>query len=154
MCGRRAEAAAELGAVLPHAWPDPWRRFVEIRLADLEANPAARPWLMRGMILRSPRRELIGGIGFHDPPGPARTVEVGYAVEAAYRRQGYASEAVEAMCAWAARDPRIDRILASVDPDNTSSLGVLEKLGFRQTGRHWDKEDGWELTYERIIFRP
>lgn len=152
--GRIAEAAAELGAILPPTWPDPWRRPVEIRLADLEADPAARPWLMRGMVLREPGRRLVGTVGFHDPPGPARTVEIGYGVEATYRRQGYAIEAVEALCDWAALDPRIDRILASIDPDNSPSLGVVEKLGFRHTGRRWDDEDGWELTFERVILRP
>jgi [ribosomal protein S5]-alanine N-acetyltransferase len=151
--GRLEDAAAELGAILPPSWPDSFPQLVKI-LADLEANPAARPWLMRGMVLRSPVRELIGGTGFHDPPGPARTVEIGYGVEATHRRQGYVSEAVTAICEWAARDPGVDRILASVDPDNAPSLGVVEKLRFRHTGRRWDEEDGWELTFERVVFRP
>ena len=54
--GRLADAEADLGAALPLTWPHPWRRFVEIRLADLETNPAARPWLMRAIV----RRELAG----------------------------------------------------------------------------------------------
>ena len=42
---------------------------------------------------------------------------------------------------------------ASIDPDNVPSLGVVEKLGFRLTGRRWDDEDGWELTFERVVLR-
>lgn len=149
--GRLAEAAADLGAALPASWPDPWRRFVEIRLADLEANPAARPWLMRAIVLRAPVRRLVGSVTFHDPPCPERTVEIGYAVEGSDRRQGYALEAAEALCQWAAETGQIERILTSIDPENVGSLGLIARLGFRQTGRRWDDEDGWELTFERIV---
>jgi RimJ/RimL family protein N-acetyltransferase len=154
LCGRRADAARELGAALPETWPGEMRRFVEIRLADLEANPAARPWLLRAIVLREPARQLVGAIGFHDPPGPARTVEIGYAIEEAHRRQGYAREAADALCARAATTGQIDSILASVSPDNEASLGLISRLGFRHTGRRWDDEDGWELTFERTVPCP
>ena len=154
LAGRRADAARELGAVLPETWPGEMQRFVEIRLADLAANPAARPWLLRAIVLRAPARQLVGAIGFHDPPGPARTVEIGYAVEAAHRRQGYAEEASAALCAWAAATGQIDSVLASVSPDNAASLGLIAKLGFRPTGRRWDVDDGWELTFARVVESP
>ena len=32
--------------------------------------------------------------------------------------------------------------------------GELEKLEFRHTGRRWDDEDGWELTFELLVLRP
>ena len=44
---------------------------------------------------------------------------------------------LETIGAWAANDSGIDTTLASIDPDNVPSLGVVEKLGFRHTGQRW-----------------
>src|SRR5688500_13945268 len=74
--GRLDEAARELGAAIPSDWPGDSERTVRWRLDDLAADPAAQPWLLRAIVLREPERRMIGNIGFHDPPGPARKVEV------------------------------------------------------------------------------
>jgi ribosomal-protein-alanine N-acetyltransferase len=150
------EAASELGAKLPESWPDPWQRFLQIRLADLDARPATRPLLLRGIILREPIRELIGIVGFHGPPDDDRSVEIGYAVEAEHRQHGYAAEAAQALCAWAASEhapEQIGSVRASISPQNEPSLRLIRRLDFMPTGRHWDDEDGWELTFVRVVQR-
>ena len=144
---RHAEAEILLGAALPTAWPGQSERALHIRLADLDANPAAQPWLLRAIVLREPERRLIGHVGFHDPPGPDGTVEVGYTVLPEYRRRGYALEAVEALFAWASREHGIQQFVASVGPWNAPSLGLVRKLGFTQTGVRMDDEDGEELVF-------
>jgi len=75
-------------------------------------------------------------------------VEVGYAVDPAYRRQGYARAALEALLARAAADPGIRTVRASVRPDNVASIRLILQYLFVQVGEQWDDEDGLELIYE------
>ena len=146
--GRLDEAARLLGAVVPSDWPGDGERVLRWRLDEITANPDVQPWLVRAIVLREPERRMIGSVGFHDPPGPERKVEVGYGVWPEYQRQGYAQEAVEALFAWAEREHGIRRFVASVGPWNAPSLGLVRKLGFLQTGVRMDEYDGEELVFE------
>jgi RimJ/RimL family protein N-acetyltransferase len=146
--GDRARAAKLLGAQLPSDWPaDAAARTLRRRIRQLEVDPNEQPWLLRAMLVREPRA-LIGRIGFHAPPDARGALEIGYAVEPRHRRHGYASEAVEAMLAWALREHAIHHFVASVSPTNVASLAVIRKFGFAQTGTQWDAEDGKELVFE------
>lgn len=145
--GRRAEAAAVIGAELPADWPGDGARVLRRRLRQLEADPAVQPWLLRAIVLRQPRR-MVGHIGFHEPPDAAGRVEVGYAVQPADRRRGYALEAVQAMLGWAGREHGVRRFVASISPGNGPSLALVRKLGFEQVGTQWDADDGEELVFE------
>lgn len=44
---------------------------------------------------------VIGGIGFKGAPDAGGVIEIGYGIDDAYRRQGYATEAVAGMVKWA-----------------------------------------------------
>ena len=77
----------------------------------------------------------------------ADAVEIGYGVLPEHRRQGYATEAAEALIALA-RTQGIDHFVASVSPDNEPSLAIIRKLGFVRTGEHIDPEDGLEHVFE------
>jgi RimJ/RimL family protein N-acetyltransferase len=144
----RATAAGVVGAELPEIWPGSTARTMRWRLEQLAVDPSEQPWLLRAIVLRQPVRRVIGHIGFHAPPDARRAVEVGYTVEAEYRRQGYALEAVKALFSWAEREHDIHHFVASVSPTNVASLGLVHKLGFVQTGSQWDAEDGKELVFE------
>jgi RimJ/RimL family protein N-acetyltransferase len=96
---------------------------------------------------------MIGHIGFHGPPGVNALkaddgVEVGYTIFTPWRRRGYATEAVAALTEWARREHGINRIVASIGPENEASLGLVRNLGFVEVGRHWDEIDGEELEFE------
>jgi len=58
-----------------------------------------------------------------------------------------ASEVVRALFDWA-HAQGVDRFRASVSPDNSASLAVIGRLGFRQTGVQIDDIDGEELVFE------
>jgi RimJ/RimL family protein N-acetyltransferase len=137
-----------IGAALPTDWPSISARTMRMRLRQLAADPSEQPWLLRAMILRAPKTRVIGRIGFHAPPSPRGSVEIGYAVEPEHRRQGYAAEAVAAMLDWATREHAIRWFVASVGPTNVPSLALVKRLGFLQTGSQWDDEDGLELVFE------
>jgi RimJ/RimL family protein N-acetyltransferase len=142
-------AEAEIGASVPVDFPDQLDNFLQFRIADLELDPAAQPWLGRAIVLTEPdgTRRIIGSAGFHSPPGPDGRVEIGYRVEAPYRRQGVATEVVRALFDWA-HGQGVDRFRASVSPDNVASLAVIAQFGFRQVGVQIDDIDGEELVFE------
>jgi RimJ/RimL family protein N-acetyltransferase len=149
--GDRTRAATLLDATLPLEWPgDATARTLRRRIRQLDADPSQQPWLLRAMLTREPGRPatLVGRIGFHAPPDARGALEIGYAVEPAHRRRGYATEAVAAMLAWAQREHGIRHFVASVSPTNVASLAVIRKFGFAQTGTQWDDEDGEELVFE------
>jgi len=54
-----------------------------------------------------------------------------YAIAPAYQRQGYASEAAQAMMDYAFRVLGLKRIIATTSYVNTASIGVMRKLGMR-----------------------
>ena len=106
---------------------------------------------MRAIIERT-SGAFVGQIGFHGAPGynglgAADAVELGYAVEEAYRGRGYATEAARGMIGWA-RSRGIDRILASVAPHNAASLAVVRRLGMREVTSVVDEVDGPEIVFE------
>lgn len=143
-------AAAEIGASVPHDLPDRLDNFLQFRIADLEVDPAAQPWLGRAIVLTDAdgTRRIIGSAGFHAPPDADGRVEIGYRVEPGHRRQGIATEVVRALFDWAGREHGVRRFRASVSPDNVASLAIIGRLGFRQTGVQIDDIDGEELVFE------
>ena len=143
-------AEAEIGASVPAELPDQLDGFLQFRIADLEVDAAAQPWLGRAIVLvqADGTRRIIGSAGFHSPPDANGRVEVGYRIEPAYRRQGIASEVVRALFDWSAREHGVAKFRASVSPDNVGSLAIIRGLGFRQTGVQIDDVDGQELVFE------
>lgn len=75
------------------------------------------------------------------------TLDVGYALAPAYRRQGYAKEAVLACLTYARDVLATPRVLAIVAPHNQPSIRLLESVGMvRQTGSPFEDETlvfGW-----------
>lgn len=72
---------------------------------------------------------LIGKAGlWHDD-------EIGFLFAPAYWGQGFAREALQAVIAHAFGTRGLAQIRADVDPRNARSLGLLTRLGFRETGR-------------------
>jgi ribosomal-protein-alanine N-acetyltransferase len=144
-----AAAAREVGASVPSWLPEQLEHFVQYRLATLRVDPSARPWLGRALVLTDAggARRVIGTAGFHAPPDAEGRVEIGYRVDPAYRRQGYAIEAAQGLFDWAAAQG-IHRFIASISPDNEASLSMAAKLGFRHVGQQVDEIDGLELVFE------
>jgi RimJ/RimL family protein N-acetyltransferase len=145
---------------VPAGWPDAHdARFLRMRGEQLREEPAVQEWLARAVVLRTEERPVIGLAGFHGPPGinekhdPA-AVELGYRIFPPYRRRGFATEVVRALMDWASATHGITRFVASVAPDNEPSLAIVQRLGFVETGRHWDDPDGPELEFELDLADP
>jgi [ribosomal protein S5]-alanine N-acetyltransferase len=152
----RAQAEAILGQRINADWYDEgW--LMRLRLDDLRKNPAYQPWSVRA-IIHSAEGIMVGHTGFHTMPDPdylrailPDSVEMGYTIFPGFRRQGYASEACQAMMDWAYRSQQIRRFVLSISPDNEASLRIAHRLGFLRIGEHIDAEDGVEYIFARIL---
>jgi RimJ/RimL family protein N-acetyltransferase len=77
--------------------------------------------------------ELAGGIGIH--VNEEGVPELGYWIARAHWGRGIATEAGRALVAAARDTLRLPRLSSGHFVDNPASARVLEKLGFRATGR-------------------
>lgn len=75
---------------------------------------------------------LLGDVAFW-PDHDGGTVEIGYSLHPDAQGHGYASEAVAALVR-ALRDRGVATVVAGCDPDNASSIRLLERLGFAFDG--------------------
>ncbi|MFZ2029778.1 MAG: GNAT family protein [Vitreimonas sp.] len=128
--------AAALNVEAPPEWP-PGDEYdagaINYVIALQEREPAAYDWGFRYFVLRAPRPRLIGCGGY---TGPARdgAIEIGYSVCPNFRRQGIASEAAIGLVDHAFRHSDVSRVIAHTFPHLVSSIGVLERAGFRRVG--------------------
>jgi RimJ/RimL family protein N-acetyltransferase len=87
------------------------------------------PWGLY-VIVRSADGLAVGGTGFHGPPDPDGTVELGYELALGARGLGYATEAVRALAAFAFSHHAVRAVTATVFPENRASQQVLLRVGF------------------------
>lgn len=90
--------------------------------------------LSRYAIALAATDELIGICNLRGLFAQNRRCELGYALGSAHWGQGYAFEALEALLGHAFSALDMNRIEADIDPRNTASARLLERLGFRQEG--------------------
>ncbi|MGA5298655.1 GNAT family N-acetyltransferase [Nucisporomicrobium flavum] len=147
VAGDLATASAVAGHPLSE-WILGERWLWEIRVRDIEANPAAEEWIARAAVVDG---QVVGAGGFHGPPDDEGRVEVGYGVDPAYRRKGFAKAMLAELIRRAEGDPRVRLVRASIRPDNVASLATIAPFGFEKVGEQWDEVDGLEIVYERAV---
>lgn len=123
-----------------------WR----VRLAQAAEDPSSAHWVARAAVAE-PGGQVVGHAGFHGPPDECGTVEVGYTVDPAFRRRGYARAMVRALLAWARNEEGVRTVRASIGPGNEASLATIRPFGFERTGEQWDEEDGLEIVHELAL---
>lgn len=77
---------------------------------------------------------IIGTCTLYQLDTSNRRAEIGFALGSAHWGQGLATEAVSRLLDFAFGELNLHRLEADVDPDNTASLYLLEKLGFQREG--------------------
>lgn len=135
-------------------------KWMAIRLDDLRTDPEYRPWSLRAVGLAT-SKTVIGTVGFHSRPNPEYLlpyvpdgIELGYGIFTAYRRQGFAEEAVRGLIGWASQEHRIRNFAVSISPANIPSIRLAAKLGFLKVGERMDDEDGLEEVYAMKVAPP
>ena len=95
---------------------------------------------------------LVGDVGLSPADGEPGVIKVGYTLDPAHQRLGYASEAMGALVRYAFEVLEADVVRAYASADNVASIGVAEKVGMRlvERFRHAD-DDGvfFVVRYER-----
>jgi RimJ/RimL family protein N-acetyltransferase len=138
------QAAVELSPYfVESASAHTWRR----RSRQLAVTPADAGWITR-VIYDPVRRLAVGQSGYHGAPDERGMVEVGYAVDVAFRRQGYARSALTALLERARLEPTVTVVRATISPDNLPSRALVAQFGFVAVGEQWDDEDGLETIFE------
>lgn len=89
--------------------------------------------------------------------GALRSASIGYWVSHHRAGEGITPRAVALVCGFGFDDLELNRIEINIRPENTSSLRVVEKLGFRYEGMRerfifidgdWRDHHSFALTYE------
>jgi len=68
-----------------------------------------------------------------------RRGEIGYLLNRAYWHQGFMSEVLESVIAYAFTEMKLHRLEADTDPDNIASIRLLERFGFEREGLFRDR---------------
>jgi RimJ/RimL family protein N-acetyltransferase len=123
------------------------RHLWQMRVGQVVDDPDSAAWVT-GIVVDERTGRVVGRAGFHGPPDDAGIVEVGYSIDTAERRRGYARAALRWMLARAAAEPDVRVVRASVSPDNAVSRRLVLGHGFVEVGDQWDDEDGLEIMYE------
>jgi [ribosomal protein S5]-alanine N-acetyltransferase len=105
---------------------------------------------IRWAITRRSDGEMIGTCGFNGFNRQASRVVIGYDLLRASWGQGATVQAVKGMLEFGFRRLELHRIEAYVDPENTASIRVLEKLGFQREGLLRD-HGFWKGKYWDVV---
>lgn len=87
----------------------------------------------------------IGMLIYHHREAHNRRLEIGYMLARAHYGRGLMKEAVEALIGYCFGALRVHRVEALIHPENTRSIRLVERLGFRFEGGplldYWRVED-------------
>ncbi|MDQ2750863.1 MAG: GNAT family N-acetyltransferase [Actinomycetota bacterium] len=141
-----------LGTPFPFEWRSDGWQWLKAQATSGEDDDRFVVWgtrLALGAVDGPARGPVLAEVGFHGPPDPDGSVEIGYRVVSRHRRRGLAEEAVTAVLSWAAAHGA-DGVKASVSPDNVASIALLHKLAFTATGSYRHPVLGEQLSFRRV----
>ncbi|MFA3876613.1 GNAT family N-acetyltransferase [Streptomyces sp. MMCC 100] len=118
-------------------------------LKAYEAGTHRPEWGVFVLVRREDGR-AVGGMGFHGAPDEDGRVEIGYDLAEAARGNGYATEGLRALSAWALARDEVTSVFATTEPENTASQAVIVRAGFtRVAGESSEGGEGAEqFAYE------
>jgi RimJ/RimL family protein N-acetyltransferase len=84
------------------------------------------------VILEKQANILIGDIGIHFMDSENKQVEVGCTLNRDYQGNGYATESLRTIIDYLINTLDKHRVIASIDPRNSNSIRLVERLGFKK----------------------
>jgi RimJ/RimL family protein N-acetyltransferase len=118
-------------------------------LARLQASTGPDPWHFGFAVVHVADRAVIGIAGFKGPPADG-VVEIAYGLVPSYQGQGFATEAAQALVAFAFDSSQVRVIRAHTLPEPNASTRVLARCGFQRVGEVLDPEDGLVWRFEKL----
>jgi ribosomal-protein-alanine N-acetyltransferase len=150
----RQACQADVGAFLRVAQDDAVMRYYGVKPFKTEQQAVEEiEWQhriyadgtgIRWVITERDRGLYIGDLGYHEIKAQHKRAEVGFKLARAHWRRGLMTEALTAVLDYGFASMGLNRIEALVDPRNTASAGLLDKLGFTREGllREYECERG------------
>lgn len=108
-----------------------------------------KPWI--AYFVADSKNQIIGGGGFKGKPKD-NTVEISYGTFENQQRKGIGSAICRQLVKLSLQTDPAVKIRARTLPENTSSIGVLERNGFVCLGSVQDEEDGEVFEWEYPVF--
>ncbi|MEC5161110.1 MULTISPECIES: GNAT family N-acetyltransferase [unclassified Janthinobacterium] len=113
------------------AWTDMAQAHAEVqRTLDAYADGST---LCLGVVLRT-TGEMVGVVTLYSIHHESRRCGLGYALAQAHWGKGYLGEAVATMLAHGFGELNLNRVEADVDPRNSASEKLLQRMGFQKEG--------------------
>jgi ribosomal-protein-alanine N-acetyltransferase len=141
----RRQAETLLGWHMADGWPgDDIRGYLPLYAHQLQGDPTLLGWGL-WLVIHPADGLVIGDVGYKGKPDTSGTVDIGYGIVPAYRRQGYAFEAARGLADWALAHHEVRRITGDCLPENVASARILAKLGMKRIGISSDGLLLWEL---------
>ena len=78
--------------------------------------------------------QLLGAVGLHGLGTASGRCSAGYWLAATARGNGLATRALRLLCRYAFTELAVARIELWIEPENTASLAVAERVGFEREG--------------------
>lgn len=107
------------------------------------------PWIHGFSITFRDDDVVVGQCGFKGPPSSDGIVEIAYAVHPDHQCRGYATEAAEALVAYAFTNGDVSAVRAHTLPETNASTRVLTKCGFQHVGEVMDPDDGLVWRWQK-----
>lgn len=84
------------------------------------------------VIIKKETNELIGDTGIHFLDSDNDQVEIGCTLDIYHQGKGYATEALKELINYIFTELHKHKIIGSIDPRNSKSIKLVERLGFRK----------------------
>lgn len=84
------------------------------------------------VILQKTSNQIIGDIGIHFLSSDTNQVEIGFTLDRGFQGLGFATESLRKTIDHIFFELKKHRIVSSIDPENTKSIKLIERLGFRK----------------------
>jgi RimJ/RimL family protein N-acetyltransferase len=84
------------------------------------------------VIIEKETQKIVGDLGIHFFDSDNKQVEIGCTLNKNFQNKGYAAESVKRVIDYLFKELNKHRVIASIDPDNKSSIRLVERIGFRK----------------------
>lgn len=121
-------------------------------MITLLVNLMAEEQATRYTIQLKETKEIIGTCGLNYLDKENSRTEIAYELGAAYWRQGYGTELLTKLVEWLFDQQNFHRLEAKIDPKNSASINLIEKLGFQREGLLQDYEKIGDTFFSLLMY--
>lgn len=145
-----AQTRDDLWAAIEALSPVEKAQLSAVWLALFHKSSDADPWVHGFRLVHRDSDSVVGTCSFKGPPTDG-VVEIAYGVDPDQQNKGYATEAAQALVAYASGFGEVRVIRAHTLPGSKASQRVLMKSGFRHVGEVIDPDDGLVWRFEIAV---